>query len=112
MTTNTREPNYWTYVTNDQYRAFSPVKPPDNAYAGGTLEPLYTDYPTITHCDNCGSDWLDNGLNPVGCPYCKQLELTEALELMVEMVEMNGFGRDYALDVARAALRNQKEESK
>lgn len=24
-----------------------------------------------THCDNCGCDWLDNGLNPVGCPYCK-----------------------------------------
>ncbi len=25
----------------------------------------------ITHCDNCGCDWLDNGLNPVGCPYCE-----------------------------------------
>lgn len=25
----------------------------------------------ITHCENCGCDWLDNGLNPVGCPYCK-----------------------------------------
>ena len=29
-------------------------------------------YPAVTHCDNCGCDWLDNGLNPVGCPYCKQ----------------------------------------
>jgi hypothetical protein len=29
-------------------------------------------HPAITHCDNCGCDWLDNGLNPVGCPYCKQ----------------------------------------
>ena len=29
-------------------------------------------YPAIIHCDNCGCDWLDNGLNPVGCPYCKQ----------------------------------------
>ena len=29
-------------------------------------------YPAITHCDGCGYDWLDNGLNPVGCPYCKQ----------------------------------------
>lgn len=28
--------------------------------------------PAIIHCDNCGCDWLDNGLNPVGCPYCKQ----------------------------------------
>ena len=26
---------------------------------------------TSVHCDNCGCDWLDNGLNPVGCPYCK-----------------------------------------
>lgn len=31
-----------------------------------------TAHPAITHCDNCGCDWLDNGLNPVGCPYCKQ----------------------------------------
>ena len=29
-------------------------------------------HPAITHCDNCGYDWLDNGLNPIGCPYCKQ----------------------------------------
>src|SRR5690606_13465600 len=31
-----------------------------------------TAHPAITYCDNCGCDWLDNGLNPVGCPYCKQ----------------------------------------
>lgn len=31
-----------------------------------------TAHPAITHCDNCGCDWLDNGLNPIGCPYCKQ----------------------------------------
>ena len=31
-------------------------------------------HPAITHCDNCGFDWLDNGLNPIGCPYCKQEE--------------------------------------
>lgn len=24
-----------------------------------------------THCDNCGCTWLDDGLNPIGCPYCK-----------------------------------------
>ena len=28
-------------------------------------------YPAITHCEGCGCDWLDNGLNPVGCPYCE-----------------------------------------
>jgi len=30
--------------------------------------------------------------------------LRDALETMVEMVKMNGFGRDYAMDVARAAI--------
>lgn len=34
-------------------------------------------YPAITHCDNCGCDWLDNGLNPVGCPYCELRRETE-----------------------------------
>ena len=28
-------------------------------------------HPAIIHCDNCGCDWLDNGLNPIGCPYCE-----------------------------------------
>jgi hypothetical protein len=40
-------------------------------------------HPAITHCDNCGCDWLDNGLNPVGCPYCKQS--TEIERLWVEL---------------------------
>jgi len=35
--------------------------------------------------------------------------LREALEMMVEMVEMNGFGRDYAMDVARAALSKENK---
>lgn len=34
--------------------------------------PQQAAHPAITHCDDCGCDWLDNGLNPVGCPYCKQ----------------------------------------
>jgi uncharacterized Zn finger protein (UPF0148 family) len=34
-------------------------------------------HPAITHCDNCGCDWLDNGLNPVGCPYCELRRETE-----------------------------------
>lgn len=40
---------------------------------------LKTAHPAITHCDNCGCDWLDNGLNPVGCPYCKQSTEIERL---------------------------------
>lgn len=42
------------------------------------------DHPAITHCDNCGCDWLDNGLNPIGCPYCKLSAETEALRAEVE----------------------------
>ena len=37
----------------------------------------YIYHPAITHCDNCGFDWLDNGLNPVGCPYCELRQETE-----------------------------------
>lgn len=40
----------------------------------------------------------------------ENVKLREALEMMVEMVEMNGFGRDYAMDVARAALAQKQEE--
>lgn len=28
-------------------------------------------HPGATHCDDCGLTWLDDGLNPLGCPYCK-----------------------------------------
>jgi len=27
-------------------------------------------HPAITFCENCGCSWLDDGLNPIGCPYC------------------------------------------
>lgn len=37
-------------------------------------------HPAITHCDTCGCDWLDNGLNPVGCPYCKQTASVEEMK--------------------------------
>ena len=40
-------------------------------------------HPAIIHCEGCGRDWLDNGLNPVGCPYCKLSEETEALRAEV-----------------------------
>ncbi|MCA3182394.1 MAG: hypothetical protein INH13_02015 [Cupriavidus sp.] len=44
-------------------------------------------HPAITHCDNCGCDWLDNGLNPVGCPYCKQSAEAKALQEALEALE-------------------------
>lgn len=46
-------------------------------------------HPAITHCDNCGCDWLDNGLNPIGCPYCKQhAQVAEIKTLLVEVDEL------------------------
>ncbi|MBX6334423.1 hypothetical protein IRY61_03735 [Candidatus Saccharibacteria bacterium] len=36
-----------------------------------------TPHPAITFCDNCGCEWLDNGLNPIGCPYCKLTALAK-----------------------------------
>jgi len=47
-------------------------------------DPVKGPHPAITHCEGCGCDWLDNGLNPVGCPYCKQSAETEALRAEVE----------------------------
>lgn len=52
-----------------------------------------------THCDNCGCDWLDNGLNPIGCPYCKQSD--DAKILVTE--------RD-ALEAENERLRDALEE--
>ena len=28
----------------------------------------------ITHCDRCGCSWLDDGVNPIGCPYCEHID--------------------------------------
>ena len=36
-------------------------------------------------------------------------EMAIALKTMVEMVEMNGFGKHYALDLARAAIRREEK---
>ncbi len=37
-------------------------------------------------------------------------EMLEALEAMVEMVEMNGLGKRYALDLAASAIRKARRE--
>jgi len=28
----------------------------------------------VTHCDKCGCSWLDDGVNPIGCPYCEKID--------------------------------------
>lgn len=40
-------------------------------------------HPAATHCDGCGCDWLDNGLNPIGCPYCSWTAEVERLRAEV-----------------------------
>lgn len=44
-------------------------------------------HPAITFCDNCGCDWLDNGLNPVDCPYCKWTALKTENERLAGALE-------------------------
>lgn len=43
-------------------------------------------HPAITHCEGCGCDWLDNGLNPVSCPYCKQSAEAKALREEIDQL--------------------------
>ena len=50
-------------------------------------------------CDECYNNLTDNAL-----------ALLEALETMVEMVEMNGFIRDYAMEIAREAIKKARGE--
>ncbi len=48
----------------------------DMIVTGAVFSPLFAapvpaPHPGATHCDDCGLTWLDDGLNPLGCPYCK-----------------------------------------
>lgn len=59
------------------------------------------DHPAITNCDNCGCDWLDNGLNPIGCPYCKLPAAGDEVEYEYEVwqdgvLQAGGRENDYA----------------
>jgi rubrerythrin len=36
-----------------------------------------------THCDDCGLTWLDDGLNPLRCPYCKDAVPVPAVSSVV-----------------------------
>ena len=48
----------------------------DMIVTGAVFSPLFAapvpaPHPGATHCSDCGLTWLDDGLNPLGCPYCK-----------------------------------------
>lgn len=67
-------------------------------------------HPAATHCDGCGCDWLDNGLNPVGCPYCSWAAEIEALRMEAEewmsfaeaQVVLRAEAESYAEELERA----------
>lgn len=66
-----------------------------------------TAHTAIIHCDTCGCDWLDNGLNPAYCPYCKQhAQTAEIKTLLVEVDELREALKN-ALTKARAALEQE-----
>ena len=56
-------------------------------------------HPAITHCDNCGCDWLDNGLNPIGCPYCKQNDWRAAY-----VIERSARYRECGMEIEQARI--------
>jgi hypothetical protein len=35
------------------------------------------------HCDRCGLTWVDDGLNPLFCPYCKLAAVQAATRYQV-----------------------------
>lgn len=78
------QPVAWMVYTQDGQSCYVTDNPADVLPNQRAL-PLYTEpfptatHPAITHCERCGCDWLDNGLNPVGCPYCKIEDLVEGL---------------------------------
>lgn len=60
--------------------------------SGGKLyaAPVPAPHKGATHCDDCGLTWLDDGLNPLRCPYCKDASPAHAVpaewrEVMAEL---------------------------
>ena len=62
--TMTQDDEYGDYVLYEDYEALR-ARVADLEAAAKDAAPR-----GATHCTNCGCDWLDNGLNPIGCPYC------------------------------------------
>jgi uncharacterized Zn finger protein (UPF0148 family) len=66
----------------------------------------------ITHCNKCGCSWLDDGVNPIGCPYCEHIDwrAVNAELLPLPKGEASSFGsyevhdNEAMLDYARANI--------
>jgi len=70
----------------------------DLIVTGAVFSPLFAapvpaPHPGATHCDDCGLTWLDDGLNPLWCPYCK--ESVPAPAVPAEIIELS---KKYAID--------------
>lgn len=59
----------------------------------------------ITFCDNCGCSWLDDGLNPIGCPYCKQSNMDSVRALIGQWRDAAEFFKGDAGSDIRETLR-------
>ena len=86
--------------------------------------PVPTPHKGATHCDDCGLTWLDDGLNPLGCPYCKDSAPAPAVpaewrKVMDELLANDGAdGSRYdankwlaARDKARALLQSAEVQA-
>ena len=75
--------------------------------------------PAVYDCDGGVFAVVDDEPEAIARPFCEAdahliaaaPEMLEALEAMVEMVEMNGLGKRYALDLAASAIRKARGEA-
>ena len=80
----------------------------------------------VVHCNNCGDDWVDNGLVRVTCPHCELGQAKATIDRVRGLVEKwhetpDGYrdfphydqghadGKDDAADELQAALESEDE---
>ena len=81
---------FWTRSKTDMQA--QQLATPDMQIAGFYSAPVPAPHKGATHCDDCGLTWLDDGLNPLGCPYCKDAVPAPAVpkewrEVMTELAD-------------------------
>ena len=83
------------------------------AFTKEPTTPLYAapkPHPSHTHCDNCGLTWLDDGLNPLHCPYCVKPPAPAVpdwnvnIERIRDVMHMLGISIDESVEGFSAAL--------